>query len=164
MAGSERRLVVNVGGTKYATSVTTLLSEANSYFTSMLGGDWAETDQQELFIDRDGELFKHVLRFLRASPEGRLQIVQSLTRAEKALLREEASVFQLERLSTLLQADPERERFKVVYVQLHNWSVADPNCFDELSGLLAENWQILHINYARPQNHIDANYTVLLQR
>ncbi len=60
MAGSERRLVVNVGGTKYATSVTTLLSEANSYFTSMLGGDWAETGQQELFIDRNGELFANM--------------------------------------------------------------------------------------------------------
>ena len=70
MAGNDRRLVVNVGGTRYTTSLTTLLSEENSVFTGMLGGDWAETDEQELFIDRDGELFKHVPRFLRASQEG----------------------------------------------------------------------------------------------
>ena len=90
MAGSDRRLVVNVGGTRYTTSLTTLLSEENSFFTGMLGGDWAETDEQELFIDRDGELFKQVLRFLRASQEGRLQVVRSLTRTERALLHEEA--------------------------------------------------------------------------
>ena len=42
MAGNDRRLVVNVGGIRYTTSVTTLLSEQNSFITGMLGGDWAE--------------------------------------------------------------------------------------------------------------------------
>lgn len=37
---------------------------------------WEDTAQAELFIKRGGEMFKHVLRFLRASPEGKIQLVQ----------------------------------------------------------------------------------------
>lgn len=140
MAGSDRRLVVNVGGTRYTTSLTTLLSEENSFFTGMLGGDWAETDEQELFIDRDGELFKHVLRFLRASQEGRLQVVRSLTRTERALLHEEAKFYQLDHLSMLLQAENDAICFRALCVNYN-----EPSAFVELSELLAKDWQIVQV-------------------
>ncbi len=143
MAGSDRRLV---GGTRYTTSLTTLLSEGNSFFTGMLGGDWAETDEQELFIDRDGELFKHVLRFLRASQEGRLQVVRSLTRTERALLHEEAKYYQLDHLSMLLQAENDTICFKAICIQ-HPY---DPPGFVELSELVAKDWQIVQVDFHRP--------------
>ena len=123
------------------TSLTTLLSEENSFFTGMLGSHWAETDEQELFIDRDGELFKHVLPFLRASQEGRLQVVRSLTRTERALLLEEAKFDQLDHLSMLLQAENDAIRLKAIYLN----SPYDSNAFVELSELLAKDWQILQV-------------------
>lgn len=141
MAGNDRRLVVNVGGIRYTTSVTTLRSEQNSFFTGMLGGDWAETDEQELFIDRNGELFKHVPRFLRASQEGRLQVVRSLTRTERALLLEEAKFFQLDHLSTLLQAENDAICLKTIVLNTPD----DSPSFVELSKLLAKDWQILQV-------------------
>ncbi len=154
MAGSDRRLVVNVGGTRYTTSLTTLLSEENSFFAGMLGGDWAETDEQELFIDRDGELFKHVLRFLRASQEGRLQVVRSLTRTERALLLEEAKFFQLDHLSMLLQAENDAIRFKAICIE----DAYDPSKFVELSELVAKDWQIVQVYF----NGLHADLEVLL--
>jgi len=107
----------------------------------MLGGDWAETDEQELFIDRDGELFKHVLRFLRASQEGRLQVVRSLTRTERALLHEEAKFYQLDHLSMLLQAENDAIRLKAIVLN----SPYDSTAFVELSELLAKDWQIVQV-------------------
>lgn len=107
MSRPERQnvLALNVGGTHYTTTLSTLLSQDKSYFTSLLSGDWAETGQNELFIDRDGELFKHILRYLRASPEGQSQLVQTLPKSEQVLLAEEARFFQLHHLNTLLETE-----------------------------------------------------------
>ena len=107
MSRPERQnvLALNVGGTHYTTTLSTLLSQDNSYFTSLLSGDWAETAQSELFIGRDGELFKHILRYLRASPVGQTQLVQTLSKSEQTLLAEEARFFQLHHLNTLLETE-----------------------------------------------------------
>ena len=48
-------------------------------------------------------MFKHVLRFLRASPQGKVDLVQSLSHEDKRALAEEASFFQLGNLSRLLE-------------------------------------------------------------
>ena len=71
--------------------------------TCILSRDWNDEAQAELFIDRDGEMFKHVLRFLRASPQGKVDLVQSLSHGDKRALAEEASFFQLGDLSRLLE-------------------------------------------------------------
>lgn len=106
MTGEQRCVTINAGGTRYTTTTSTLLSEANSYFTCLLSGGWDDTAQAELFIDRDGDLFKHILRFLRASPSGKVHLVQSLSRTDRIALIEEANFFQLESLRQLLgQAD-----------------------------------------------------------
>src|SRR5256885_1792948 len=56
---------LNVGGTLYQTSLSTL----TRYPDSMLGRMFAEwnglTTQNEYFIDFDGPIFKYVLEFLR---------------------------------------------------------------------------------------------------
>ena len=98
----QRCIIVNAGGTRYTTTLSTLLSQENSYFTCILSGDWDDKAQPELFLDRDGELFKHVLRFLRASPQGKVDLVQSLSRTDRRALAEEANFFQLDSLSQLL--------------------------------------------------------------
>lgn len=99
---AEHCINVNAGGTRYTTTLSTLLSQENSYFTCILSEDWNDKSHAELFIDRDGEMFKHVLRFLRASPQGKVNLVRSLSTADRIALAEEASFFQLDNLSHLL--------------------------------------------------------------
>ena len=79
------------GGTRYTTSRDTLLSEGSPFFSTLLSEEWSDSAQSEVFLDRDGELFKHVLRFLRASSEGKVEVVRSLTSPNQTLLHEEAT-------------------------------------------------------------------------
>ena len=83
-----QRIRLNVGGIRYTTTCDTPLSEANSYFSCLLSGDWKDTMGSELFIDRDGELFKYILRFLRASPQGKASLVQNLSIQDRDALTE----------------------------------------------------------------------------
>lgn len=65
---TERQLtVLNVGGTKYTTTVATLTNpiEPNSFFAKMYSGAYAVTD--ETFLDRDGGKFAYILEYLRTS-------------------------------------------------------------------------------------------------
>ena len=98
-----RCIELNVGGVRYTTSSTTLLSEPSSYFACLLSGDWEDAARPEVFVDRDGELFKYILRFLRASPEGKGQLVKSLSAADRVALLEEAQFFQLSNLVRVLR-------------------------------------------------------------
>ena len=54
---------LNVGGSKYTTSLTTLLAVPDSYFTALFSGDWqlALTAAGDLFLDRDGEVTLHIV-------------------------------------------------------------------------------------------------------
>ena len=121
---------LNVGGTRYTTTLSTLLSEQDSYFSCLLGGDWSDTAQAEVFIDRDGDLFKHILRFLRASPEGKARVPQVLSTFERLELAEEARFYQLHRLAQLLEgpatASNATHSFKICFVYhslTYDWGV-----------------------------------------
>jgi len=75
------RVTVNVGGRRFETTSTTLLSCESSYFAALLGdtgrklsgrkrarGDESESEAapRELFLDRDPSLFEVVLQFMRS--------------------------------------------------------------------------------------------------
>lgn len=68
----------NVGGKTFLTSLTTLEKE-RSMLTAMLSGAFAESSEDEIFIDRDGSRFAHVLNYLR---DGKLN-VQEYNRAKR---------------------------------------------------------------------------------
>jgi len=62
---------INVGGTRYITTRSTLVSKGENFFTVLLDNDEGNgvpclrDEQGYIFIDRDGELFRHVLNYLR---------------------------------------------------------------------------------------------------
>ncbi|KAJ1627163.1 BTB/POZ protein [Pavlovales sp. CCMP2436] len=58
---------LNVGGVRYETTRTTLTQYAGSYFSAMFGGlhPAAEDEDGCVFIDRDGNSFRHVLNYMR---------------------------------------------------------------------------------------------------
>lgn len=60
-------LTLNVGGILYTTRKSTLQSIDNTFIDILVSGRFKPTldAQQNIFIDRDGTLFKHILNFLR---------------------------------------------------------------------------------------------------
>eukprot|EP01119_Soliformovum_irregulare_P000533 TRINITY_DN10373_c0_g1_i2.p1 TRINITY_DN10373_c0_g1~~TRINITY_DN10373_c0_g1_i2.p1 ORF type:complete len:182 (+),score=26.11 TRINITY_DN10373_c0_g1_i2:57-548(+) len=75
---------LNIGGKKFITSKTTLVSKGENFFSGLLGGVIRSTKiEGYYFIDRDGKYFKAILEFLRT---GHLEIPDGIS--ELALLRE----------------------------------------------------------------------------
>ena len=70
---SDRIIALNVGGTFYTTSLSTMLKYSDSMLARMFSGQWRSRvdDNGRFFIDADGELFKYVMNFLR---RGRLYL------------------------------------------------------------------------------------------
>ena len=58
------RIVVDVGGTRFTTSASTLTS-ASEYFERLLSPRWCAEPPEELFLDRDPEPFKVLLTYMR---------------------------------------------------------------------------------------------------
>jgi hypothetical protein len=64
---SKGKIVLDVGGKLYTTSLTTLCADPNSMLAAMFSGRF-ELDQDEkgvIFLDRDGEYFVNILHYLR---------------------------------------------------------------------------------------------------
>ena len=77
-AAQETRVLLEVGGVRFTTSVATLRTVPYSYVDAMFGGRFLaagedgldsyedeETGELVYFIDRDGYAFRHILEFLR---------------------------------------------------------------------------------------------------
>ncbi|XP_071499863.1 BTB/POZ domain-containing protein KCTD21-like [Diadema antillarum] len=92
---------LNVGGTIYETSEMTLTSQPESFFTSLLSGNFtsARDERGNYRIDRDGKIFRYILNYLRDNelilPEGFNKL---------ALLEREADFYQLQSLKADIQA------------------------------------------------------------
>ena len=58
---------VDVGGHKFKCDQATL-TDGSDYFAAQYSGSWTITMQEDgsVFIDRDGEIFSHILAFLRS--------------------------------------------------------------------------------------------------
>lgn len=84
MISDPEHITLNVGGTRFETTRSTL--RGSSYFRAMFDANMYHFDEQgQLFIDRDGDLFLHILRFLRSNLRPPQDIVEM---HEEALLHE----------------------------------------------------------------------------
>uniref|UniRef100_A0A672GX77 Potassium channel tetramerization domain containing 21 n=1 Tax=Salarias fasciatus TaxID=181472 RepID=A0A672GX77_SALFA len=98
---------LNVGGQVYTTTLDTLTRYRDSMLGAMFTGQIpALRDRRgNVFIDRDGNVFRHILNFLRS---GALDLPRGFK--ELALLRREADFFQIrplvEELAHLEAAGP----------------------------------------------------------
>jgi N-acetylneuraminic acid mutarotase len=63
----DSRVMLNVGGQIFYTSVATLTSKPGTMLSAMLSGRYAVETAEDgsVFIDRDGDLFHHVLDYVR---------------------------------------------------------------------------------------------------
>ena len=64
--GTPYRVVLDVGGTKFITSASTLTSNS-AYFASLLSDNWIESNngEDEIFIDQDQVPFSVLLDYMR---------------------------------------------------------------------------------------------------
>jgi hypothetical protein len=90
---------LNVGGSLYTTTRTTLTSCPNSMLGRLLDGSLpAACDQHgRVFIDRDGLLFRHVLNFLR---DKQLSLPENF--ADYVQLQSEADFYGIEEMLNIL--------------------------------------------------------------
>ncbi|EGC31407.1 hypothetical protein DICPUDRAFT_156766 [Dictyostelium purpureum] len=66
---NKKIIKLNIGGTIYYTTLTTLLSDSNSMFSLMFSGRFnieREEEDGSIFIDRDGKYFHYILNWLRS--------------------------------------------------------------------------------------------------
>lgn len=94
MANKEKLIKLNVGGHQYTTTLQTLTNEPNNLLIELVE---TNKSKDEIFIDRDGVLFRFILDYLRNSD---VLLPENFT--EKALLKREASYFKLENLEKQL--------------------------------------------------------------
>jgi len=101
----EKTIKLNVGGVLYKTSLTTLVKDPNSMLAVMFSGRFElQVDEDgSYFIDRDGELFRYILNYLR---NGELLCSKVTLASVKEQLLAEAQFYQLEDLIHQLSSVP----------------------------------------------------------
>ncbi|KAL8614307.1 hypothetical protein ACOMHN_007645 [Nucella lapillus] len=103
---SNTTVTLNVGGVLYTTTSFTLQKYPESMLGAMMSGKLSTTrdPQGNLFIDRDGTIFRHILNFLRTSI---LSIPSDFVEID--LLQAEADFYQIEPLVNLLNQHQEQQ-------------------------------------------------------
>ena len=135
-------VTLNVGGTRYTTTRSTLLSQDNTFFTSLLSQEWAGQgdSQQEFLVDRDGDLFKHILRYMRESHEGQLEVIKTWTETDRNLLLQEANFFGLDHLCRMLTVQLGKK--------LELKSIVANRAFTEVTDAISQGWNVVNCSYA----------------
>ncbi|CAF1174164.1 unnamed protein product [Adineta steineri] len=103
------KVILDVGGVKHTTSVGTLIREKDTFFGALFLGRWElerDSNDNSIFIDRDGDLFKYILAYLRTDKiSSDIMTNESL----RQLLIIEAEYFGIHNLIYIL-TEPERKR------------------------------------------------------
>jgi hypothetical protein len=79
MNNNTETVTFNVGGQKYEISRSQFDKYPDSMLAKTVSDRWLEDPSQEIFIDRDGSLFRHVLSFIR---DGKVFLWHGITREE----------------------------------------------------------------------------------
>jgi hypothetical protein len=62
--GATGRIEINVGGTKFLTAASTLMSNS-AYFSTLLNDTWLNSSSGEIFLDQDPIVFAKLLTYMR---------------------------------------------------------------------------------------------------
>ena len=110
LAQFKRRVKLNVGGSKFETTLTTLTRYPDSMLGSMFSGRHEVPPDEEdyIFIDRDGTHFRTILNFLRT---GVLDVTSSTKDATE--LKREMEYYQLGIDQTYVTIEPDLTRKEI---------------------------------------------------
>jgi N-acetylneuraminic acid mutarotase len=109
---SDTRVKLNVGGRRFQTSVSTLRSKPGNFFDALFSGryDIAQLEDGSVFIDRDGDLFVHVLEYLR---DGVVSVAVDGARSEVCLLRKLKREFEFFSIMLYTEGTPQEVAYAV---------------------------------------------------
>jgi hypothetical protein len=111
-------LTLNVGGRKFTSTLATLMAVEGSYFWK-LAKKAARKGTEEFFIDRSGDVFAHILEYLRCVRYG--EDVRTVIPQESSIVRvlqREAAFYGLPGLEELAaRGIIELQQCDIVYVQ-----------------------------------------------
>jgi len=115
---------LNIGGTRFSTTITTLTSQKGSFFEAMFSGRWNTKAQKDgsYFIDRDPFVFRHILNFMRQQPLD----LELLTTQEKKTLLLDANYYQLVNLVEILDNVPKIVE-QHVFIPDSNYTLSNNN-------------------------------------
>ena len=110
---NKSKILLDIGGEKFATTIETLTREKDSFFTKLFSKEYEEEIERDpndnsIFIDRDGKLFYHILTYLRTDKLPNDIMTNELLRQ---LLITEGEYYCLQNLLYRL-TEPERKRQK----------------------------------------------------
>lgn len=152
---------LNIGGTRYTTTKETLTSNSG-YFSAMLKNFREGEERKEIFIDRDGELFRHVLYFLRTK-----ELLSIIDERTEEVLRE-ADFFNIPEMSEKIKSDKIRWFYRTVY-SLDSWEwskfLAEPKRGLEVIDIEINNTGSIKLKYKYtnsncfPYYKIDSDYS-----
>nr|XP_054770372.1 putative potassium channel regulatory protein [Lytechinus pictus] len=138
--GQDNYVGLNVGGRIFKTSRTTLLAYPESFFSRLLDGPIpsAKDDQGNYLIDQDGEVFRHVLNFMRYN-----ELVLPEGFKEYGVLERQADFFQLESLKSSIERHMQVDGLEAVGLKS---SIERPMQVDGLEavGLVCPNGKVFH--------------------
>jgi hypothetical protein len=132
------KVILDVGGDKYSTSVETLTHEKNTFFTAMFSRQWElERDPKDdsIFIDRDGKLFTHILAYLRTDTVPN-DVMTNETLRQKLIL--EARYFHLHNLIEILTKPDRINREGTLLSPEHREKLS------EFCGNTQRKWELLY--------------------
>jgi len=130
------RVILDVGGQLFSTTIETLTNVPNSLFGRMFSGRFPiePNDEGNFFIDRDGDSFRHILNFLRDPSNFELKMTDKQALFE---LRLEAQYYDLEEQMFKTPPVSESDYNWLTNVSIHSYSsqysicpatnVLDPN-------------------------------------
>jgi hypothetical protein len=109
-------VILNVGGTKFTTTVATLTSNNNNFFASMFSDKFPLVVEEDgtIFIDRDGKYFHYILNFLR-DPRWTPKCA-GLKKHETTQLLLEAEYYQIEDLIKVLYDELNNHKLGYVHI------------------------------------------------
>ena len=117
MKTSGKIVTLNVGGSRYTTTLSTLTKYPDSMLGTMFSGRHALVQQEDgsYFIDRDGESFRYILMYLRDDRLARA-IIPKLDTKLLLQLTYDAEYFQVQELETIArlnQTNANQQRSKL---------------------------------------------------
>ena len=137
------KVILDVGGEKFTTSVETLTREKDTFFAALFSKQWEierDPDDKSIFIDRNGKIFTYILEYLRTN------VVPSNVMKDEALLHSlliEAEYFRLHTLIGLLLFPDE------TLLQLEH-----KKKLNEFYGKTSQRWELI---YKASRDGFDAN-------
>lgn len=154
---SETVIRLNVGGHQYTTALSTLTG-TDGMLATMFNGSFSSTKVDgAYFIDRDGQLFRYVLEFLRNQT---VQLPESVPVLRQ--IQQEAEFFALENLLKAVSRKISERRIRVeIYVERFRCSDEGCNCgagqkveVSALEGLAFFDCELFH-----PRRELRPNWT-----